>query len=626
MFEAYTVAVRLSLVNQVSAGLLTLSQQFMATDAAAKRLQQRMDSIKAQAKTGMYLFGGGAALAAPFIYAIDKAAEFQKQLLGIQYATHGTTEAMQNMRRSIEGIAGQTVFSVVDVAKMAKIISTGNAFSAQQVSDILPIYARFADVQLLMKGTPYTQSVTEAVRLAHIAQHYDPASLTGYLDLLTKASMVVPGGLGELGNALKYSQGMGKTALGIDDQNMIILTALLNRLGFSGSRGGTNTIAAMVRSIPGIFGSGLLKGKSSQALAHMGMIDAAGHSKAFVNGKFDPVAWMGLLGTFVNRDFATMPEALARQDIVTQFTHAFGVMGNRVTSLLSSPQAISQFQQIGQQFQQAGGVEMIQRGFQDQSVSQQWMNAKTNFTSAMIELGTTLLPTATVVLKKLNTELQKLIEWMATHQDTVRHLALAFLGLSGAMMFGGTVLLLTAAMRGLGLALQILSIGGISKLGANLGALAGSMGGLLGAVGGLGLALGAGYAAGSLIWHFTEGTKTADLFGKAIAHVFAFFGDKEAQEALRLNSDWSGSIGHGKPSLGMQAAHASGADWVGSAGRYVSAGRKTEVHVHTQINMDGKKVGRAVTKHLVDSSNAPQTGLSSFDPSLSLIPAGSGGG
>ena len=577
MFENYSVAVAIRLTNHVSAGLLLISQQFAATDAAAAKFQKSLNSIQSMAKGGAYLLGGGLALAAPFIFAIDKAAELQKQMIAIQLATRGTTGEMDRMRSAIEGIASQTVFSNIDIAKMGKLIATGTGLSASGVTGLLPVVGKLADVQTLMKGTPYEQTTNTLVRLAHLAGHYDAGSLGKYADLLNKASLIVPGGLGEVANALQYSQGIGKNALGIDDENMILMSALLNRMGLKGSRGGTNLIAAMSRTIPGIFGSGLLKGKSNEALSAMGMIDSHGHSKAFTNGKFDAFTWMGLMSEYVQREFASHPEAIARQDIMKNFQHAFGVQGGRVASLLSSRQAIEQFRQIGGTFAEMGGVESMQHTFADQSVAQQWMNAKTNFMSALTELGMTLLPMASKALKALNIELAKVIEWITKHQQATKLLAEGFLALSGVMMLGGVSLLTTAGVRGLFLMAQ------------GMGAVFTSLGTLGAVLGGLSAVLGAG----ALGW----------LIGKWANNKFNL--------SSRIGDAVEAFTGGGYDPNG----HPKGAThYVGKGGSAIT--------LHTTIQMDGKKVATAVSKHQANAASAPQTGVSDFDSRLNLLPAG----
>lgn len=600
MFENYQVAVKISLINHVSAGLALLTSQFASTDAAAAKLQKRMDSIKTMAKGGAYLLGGAGVLAAPFLFAIDKAAELQKQMIAIQLATRGTTGEMDKMRGAIEGIAAQTIFSNIDVAKMGKLIATGTGLGANQVTSLLPTFGKFADVQTLMKGTPFEQSTNTLVRLAHLAGHFDAPGLSKYADLLTKASLIVPGGLGEVAGALQYSQGVAKSALGVDDENAVLLVSLLNRLGLKGSRGGTNAIAAMTRTIPGIFGSGLLKGKSNEALRDMGMTDAQGHSKVFKDGKFDVVTWMGLMGEFVQRQFASHPEAIARQNIMKDFQHAFGVQGSRVATLFSSPQAIEQFKLIGKSFNEAGGAEAMQKRFADESVAQQWTNAKTNFISAMTELGITLLPMASKALKALNRELGAVVVWISKHQSATKKLAESFLALAGVMAFSGTVLLLTSAFRGLFLVMQFTGIGAIAKLVTSLGGLSAGFGALSLALAGRTLGLGIVAAVGIGL-----GAALDELFPN---NPFAKFGHFLGGLAADLNDDYDPNSYHnGKKSGGSQ---------------YV-AGKGTPIVITpAPVMLDGQKVGSVLFDVGGKSANGPQTGITLFDHSQGLIPAG----
>jgi hypothetical protein len=583
MFENYKVAVRITLMDDVTRPLNLLTKYFLRSEEAAKSLQKRLTVIKDLFKGGGLLFGAGAAVAAPLIYATDRAAELQKQMIAVQIATRGTTQQMDQMRSAIEKIAGVTVFSNIDVAKMAKSIATGTGLGAEQVQGLLPAYAKFADVQLLMKGTPFAQSIPDAIRLAHTAQHYDAKSLENYLNLLTKASFLVPGGLGEVGHALKYSQGIGKTALGIDDENMILFTAFMNRLGLAGSRGGTNAIAAMSRSIPGIFGSGLLKGKSNEALNAMGMIDSAGNSKAFKNGKFDMFTWMGLIGEYVQREFARHPESIARQDILKNFQHAFGVQGGRVASLLSTPEAMRQFRQIGQTFGEYGGVEGMQKKFADESVAQQYMNAKTNFTTALTELGYTLLPTATKILQKFNTYIGQLITWMNKNPDKVKQYATNIALLAGALAGLGIVSMIASGVTGLVTALGFLRTAIIATT-----ALAGST--TMAANGAVGVVASKIPLAGAVLAASYGLTR---LIANAVTPEDFTFGGWLYDKTHP--SKWSG----GAPT-----------------------GGKSGVHVTVVNKLDKNGFSTMVSQAQSKALFAPQTGLSSFDSVQGLLPSG----
>ena len=166
MSDDYTVKVHLSVLDAFSGPLALLTRHLLGSTKAAEGLKKSLLSIKGLFVGGGALMGAGAALAAPLLYATDKAAELQKQMIAVQIATRGTTAQMNSMRSTIESIAGVTVFSITDVAKMAKIVATGTGLSAPQVQSLLPVYGKYADVQLLMKGTPFEQSITDVIRAA----------------------------------------------------------------------------------------------------------------------------------------------------------------------------------------------------------------------------------------------------------------------------------------------------------------------------------------------------------------------------------------------------------------------------------------------------------------------------
>ncbi|MGH8220881.1 MAG: hypothetical protein ACREUT_20290 [Steroidobacteraceae bacterium] len=694
MFEAYRIAVRIAIIDEVAGPLALVARHFARTEDSAAKLQRRLETIKGFFMGGIALAGAGAAFGAPLLFAIDKAAQLQKELIAVQLATHGTADQMDTMRRAIEKVAAVTIFSNIDVAKMAKQIATGTGLSAAQVTGILPVYAKYADVQNLMKGASYSQSVTDAIRAAHGAGYYDPGSLTKYLDLLNKASMFVPGSTSEITRSLAYFQMTAKNVLGLNDENAVLSVALANRLGFSGTRGGTNLTAALTRAIPGVFGSGLLRGRSAEALADMNMVDAAGHARVFKNGKFDVLRWMGLTADYISRQFAQHPAAIARQDIMRDFQRAYGTIGTRLVAALGSPRALGQWRLMAAQFEKLGGVEGMQQSFANQSVWQQWQNAKTNFTSAMTELGITLLPTVTKVLKKFNTAMGELIGWMTRNPGQVERYArdlglfsVALLGLGALSIATSGVLALATAVGALGTAARYAAgVNSIGMMTQNLGTLSKS-------IGLLGVSFGSGYEVGSLVWNLMEGTKAADVLGAAIAHLFAFFGSKTAQDALRANGDlrtptqnlahasrlaadqnavlarwWrmlldasvaypiapraSGGTGPQSPPIAdisrssvlVAAANvlrnaskaltppiaasaagvrASPSQPMPPLSRYIAAPQASQpITLNTTVNLDGKKIAQATTRHIAGALAAPQTGTSIFDGRQALVPAG----
>jgi len=436
-------------------------------------------------------------------------------------------------------------------------------------------------------------SVKDAIMAAHGAQHYDAKSLTEYLNLINKASLMIPGSTHEIVRGLAYSQGIAKTALGSSDEQNILMIAFLNRMGLPGTRGGTNLSAAMTRSIPGVFGSGLLKGESYESLAAQGMIDAQGHAKVFTDGKFDTMKWMGLLSDYVAREFASHPEAVARQDIMKNFQRSYGSIGDRAVSVLSSPQAIEQMRTMAAQMQQFGGFEGMQQIFKDESVAQQYQNAMTNLQSAMVELGLTLLPTVTKALQRFNSYMGELIDWMTKNPGQVKQYAKDVAYFAAALIGLGAISVATSAVIGL-----TTVIGGLKNTAAKAYGVAG-LGSAKGWLGGAGMATAAGavgYGLGTLAYdNFIQGTSFDENSGRQIAQIMAFLGSQTAKDALAANRD------------------------------YARPGVARGTIVHTQINLDGKKIAKVVTEHQGRMVGKPSTGINTFDGRMHLTPAGSGG-
>jgi TP901 family phage tail tape measure protein len=525
-----------------------------------------MLAVKKLAYNGIGMFGTAAEFAAPIVYAVDKAAELQKQMLGIQMVSRGTNQQMNTMRQTFESLSSQTIFSAIDVAKMAKIVETGTNFNASTLTAIMPDFVRFADIQSIMKGTPYETSVQEAVRLAHLANHYDPQSLANYLDLINKATLLEPGSLTEISNSLKYSQSVGKNALGISDEDMLLVTALANRLGFHGSRGGTNLLAGFMRSVPGIFGSGLLKGKSAEALKAMGMVDAQGHATVFSNGKFDIFKWIGDLSEYVQKEFATHPANIARQDILTNFSHAYGVQGSRIAELFATPQAATQLTQIGEAFHRLPGFDQMQQNMLGNSVWQKYIQAKSQFQNSLIELGTNLLPLTAKALDRINDGLKRLIPWMEKHKQLVKNIAYGFMGLVGALAIGGTILLLTSAFTGLAAIITPVTAG-IAFL-------------------------------GFVLYKTYQDIKQVIDYFKSLH--------------LSFNNGGGGTVASSNSNFLSNALHPLGTSPIGSRSANTT-------QVHTVIHLDGRQVAHAVTTHQARAAGAaPSTG-SQFDLSRSLL-------
>jgi hypothetical protein len=357
-------------------------------------------------------------LADPAIKALGLAGEMQARLLVIKAFNPGTTDAdMALMRKSAEDASKNTQFSALDESKILQTIISDTGFTPKQATDLLPIFSNYADVQFLAKGAAFETSIKDAIGAAHNAHHFEPEELSHFLDSLNKASMLIPEATTALVNAQKYDGALLKNEFHMTDEQVMLFNALADRAGFTGTRGGTNLANAIQRTTPGLFGSGLLKGKSAEALRHMGLVDNSGHSTIYKNGQVDLGLLLEQISKYTSGEFKKNKDhpELAEQDIAVTFRHAFGA-SDKLIAALSTPETMENLHQMGDQYDHMAGVNSIQKTFADDSMMQNFRTATTNVDNVFIELGNTVLPQANAALKIFNSNITALNDWISSHK------------------------------------------------------------------------------------------------------------------------------------------------------------------------------------------------------------------
>ena len=466
----YSVAVKLSLVENVSRGLLSMGGKFATLNAQADVFQAKLNGLKHQLAVGAGMIAFGSAMVAPLLMATSQAGKLQNQLRMVQIATAATQDQMKDFHASISNTALGSIFNVTDVATIAKTLATAGNFNIQQVQGLLPQFVQYAQVQNLLKGTKYDKSVDQAIKLAEITGNFDPESVGKSLNALNKLSFVMPGSVDKVLSAFKYMEGTMKRIMGVSDDQSLMLVAFLQRMGMEGTRAGTQIVNFVARTIPGVFGSGLWQGKSLPNLQAMGMLGANGVPNMFTNGKVDPLKLFHNLGNFILRDFAKLPEANARTDIERKFVQTFGATGTRIASILTSPIAIKQFQEIQEAYKRVPNLDTLNENMQD-LLSVQLPEAFQGLKTVFTDLGYALLPTAVSGLKSFNSLLKSIDQWINAHQHTVAIIEKGILAFSGMLIIGGLLTVVRVGLMGLIIPLQLLGlpitlvIAGVTALG-----------------------------------------------------------------------------------------------------------------------------------------------------------------
>ncbi|MFC6520140.1 hypothetical protein ACFQAT_10505 [Undibacterium arcticum] len=207
------------------------------------------------------------------------------------------------------------------------------------------------------------------------------------------------------------------------------------------------------------------------------------------------------------------------------------------------------------------------------------------FNTLMLQLGNTILPLAISALEKLIPLVKIMAGWIERHHTLVKLLSGAFIVLAGGLMIRGSILLLGAALRGLGLSLAMGAVGGLSGMVSGLGIAAGLI------VSPIGIAVLA--------------------IGTIAAACYAF---------RKISQDEVNAV---KTDGGVKLTAGAAARIAAGEGGFVKPGANNKpIQVHTQVNMDGFKVATIVTQHQSKAASKPQLGTGRFDFGLTPLSPG----
>jgi hypothetical protein len=260
---------------------------------------------------------------------------------------------------------------------------------------------------------------------------------------------------------------------------------------------------------------------------------------------------------------------------------------------------------------------------------------KVDLTSKWHELeeqfGRAALPVVKGLVDHLIPALKSLGDWMEEHQDAVTNVAKGFIWLSAGLMIVGPLFAIWRAFKILDEVLSLGMLARMEKLRGGIRSLAGavtprlvegivSIGARLAGLG-MGIvrlaatvmtnpyvlaitgAAAAGYAAGTAInggisWAMNKATNgRVNSLGEGLFNLFNPGEASAAEHDKKLNAQ-----------IAERLAQARAA--------------RAQTTVHTTINIDGRKVGHAVTRHQAAEAARPSAGQAAFDRSMMPAPVG----
>ncbi|MHA3117246.1 hypothetical protein E0H86_07120 [Acinetobacter sp. ANC 4635] len=592
-FEAYSVAVKLSLINNVSSGLLLISKNMKTVHDDAEKLNQKLKSIGKDITVGGMMFGGGMMMAGMFKGPIDEAIKYQKEIAKLQQMGLGDSQIAEAQKfvkaNEIIGTSLQDriqLFTEAQGSFRQSGMSGSKALEAAKV--MMPSLAYYQVASSMLSDDKQGVAHNQFMQLNKTVE------LMGGLNSPIRAQQIVDG----VFKAVQSSGRMvsnrdlrlfitqaGPAAVALSDKT--IFAGLEPIIGeFGGDRVGTGLSTAYSRThgmmalAPSIL--------TNEAL-RLGLWDkhkverSKGGGARFKHGSpMTPV-----LGKLMETDtiaFAQEMMKIYKKNGINQLTDMarenailFGTTGGRIyTKIMQQMPVLLESEHA---FDKAKGTKETVENNKNSP-----MMAFQKFDKAMKDLklaiGTNILP----VLTPMINELADLSKELGRHPSLIRGVTYAFAGLSAALALGGLALMIR------GTAGAFILLGGTlislpaKLLAARLG-LASMSTSVIGAATSFGLlqkaasafmvfaAAYAGYQAGTWLNNHVVNPGVQKLTGDKNATLGTWIYDKF------------------HPNDGKNAVAP------------VATRHSQPVQVHTQIDIDGKKIASAVTMHQTNAAS-----------------------
>jgi hypothetical protein len=462
MFEAYKVAVRLTLIENVTVGLLSMSSAFAKAHGDATLLQKQIDKLKASAVVGGAVGGAGAfGLHAMFKQPIEAAEKYQN-ILG-KLAAQGVGDAALKQADKFAKANAMMGASASDTLQMLAESNSvlRNMDEAQAVTPML-LKMKFGIESVMAAGghgaghgAAAERMFMDALKTTELrgalidpaTGHFSQARFKNALDFMTKA-YTASGGLVKPSEYLNMIKTGGIAAKSLSD-NAFYFGLMHMAQESGGSRVGTALMSAFQNAYMGRSTQQVAEEMRRIRLLQPGMIHygATGHIT-----KIDPGALKNA-ELFRTDQFAYMNQVLlpmlrARgihdgEDMKMEIAKLFSnrVAGSQWVTMYMERANILKHMEAAKDAM--GGDALYEQGLKQYSGQREALGK--NWENLMLTFGERLLPIASKALEILNPLLASANKFLKEHGTLTKALIYAFTGLSAiAVVVGGVVLLGTA--------------------------------------------------------------------------------------------------------------------------------------------------------------------------------------
>jgi hypothetical protein len=607
--DAYKISVGVFLNNRISGVLGLIARDFAKTDAAALKFQRTLREIKYLGAAGLLIGGAGFAGLSMVGKMVDHAKEYAHQLALLNTAgmTHleivrATNAAWAASKRTPTSTAAENLAAVRELRMVF-----GNTSDAIQY---MPTVQRIdAILSTLRGGSAQDEAYTVAKALEMRGAVKTPGEFTTQANLMTKAIVASGGKIGaqDFLSAFKYAR--TATAGWSDFFTYKILPTLIQEMktgsgggaGFGAISGPGNAIMSAFAAVVG----GTVSQKALGLWQKLGMLDPTKEvwTRTHLLRGIKPG---GIKGADI---FQSDPRQWVDQFLIPAL-HAHGYndpkkMREAIQYLFPNRTAgflISQIATQGWKFKrdvplidQAAGLSAYRELLKTDPIMAQIALQK-QWNNLLAIMGFQLMPVLLPLMIQFTTWLANMARWMDKNPSAAKALMYAFTGLSAAMAFSGTVLLLTAAFKGLRLML-----GSIGLISAGAGAA-----GVGGAAGGGAIKTAGGAALGAL------GLPVA-IVGGTLALAYAVPGTKLKEainQPLRFSKEQEKLMAAGEARQ-AKARKEQLNEFRTFFDKVVNEIKGLSIYI------DGKKLGQVVSSGIAKHSGAVAHAPTAFNPGLS---------
>ena len=619
--EAYSIAVKIALSENVSAGILSMSRHFADAQKNVDELQNKIDKLKKSAMLGGAIAGAGIVGFKGLEAMVKSAAELNKA--EADFAT-------LNLSKSDNALVKTQALS-----NAHSVLGTTIAGNIKQIQDLHTVFGsldhainysgKFAQFEAAAKMS-FGDS-EDVTRKAAKALEHRGSRVTGdeeeFNDELKRLARVKWGSKNMVNeNTFTQASMTGGIAYSLLDKDYLYGKGAAHMSISSGDRFGTMTSTAFSSLVGGHMDS-----KAKGFLAELGMYDEGISKKRMkimheAMKKLSPeeqgtylenVGGQALMSGGLKSEYldtyVKTPDKF-EQILASKIREKYGaaISNEKVADIIASNFNKNTSKFLGEGIVQDSKFEKDAKIFNN---SMDYVQAYKNyadtmdganaalsasFTNLKSVLGDQLLPVVESIAKKITSGFDSATLFVEKHPDAAKAIMLGAGALATIATAGGSLMIVMTAIKGFNLFREFVGLKGVADIAKT-------------AFGGLSLQLiGKAGLAGAAIW----ATYKLGELGFAIKG----FWDVMHREGVSLTASASARLSN--PAVQAQLRQFD-KDFSGRDSQFVRPSAGSPTVVHTQLNMDGRKVASLVSMHQGREAARPLVSGSQFDSNMNLL-------